>query len=238
MTRSEQIISNIKSVKTTIAETCVACGRSPDEITLLAVSKFMDASDVVAAVAAGHLDFGENYAQEMVAKAATPELVDAGVRWHFQGGLQSRKVKDVLPVVATIQSVDRDSLVTELEKRVDPSGNISVFLEVNTGDEAQKSGAAAADALVLCRRLLDIPGVTLQGLMCIPPFGRDPEESRPHFVMLRKLRDELRSILKIPSDDRTTLSDLSMGMTADYHIAIQEGATFVRVGTAIFGARK
>lgn len=238
MTRSEQIAAGIEKVRKNIADTCAACGRPPGEVTLLAVSKFMETSDILAAVQAGQLDFGENYAQEMVTKAAMPELQDAGVRWHFQGGLQSRKVKTILPVVTSIHSVDRDSLVTELEKRVDPEKTVPVFLEVNTGQEAQKSGVAAAEALVLCERLMDIRGIRLQGLMCIPPLGRDPEESRRHFVMLRKLRDELRNVLKIPADDSETLSDLSMGMTADYQIAIQEGATYVRVGTAIFGARK
>ena len=235
MTRSEQIAQNLKMVKDDIARTCQTCGRSTNEVTLLAVSKFMDVTDILAVVNAGHLDFGENYAQEMVGKAKSPELKNMSVRWHFQGGLQSRKVKDILPIVATIQSIDRNSLVDELEKRADPAHAVPVFLEVNTGDEAQKSGAAAADALALCKRLLDIPGIMLQGLMCIPPFGRDPEESRPHFKMLRELRDELRSISGTPPD---VLKDLSMGMTADYRIAIEEGATFVRVGTAIFGTRK
>lgn len=235
MTRTREITNNIEQVKIRIEEACESCGRSPTEVRLIAVSKFMEVSDILAAVDAGQFDFGENYAQEMLAKAASPELRDSGVRWHFQGGLQSRKVKDILPVVASIQSIDRDSLVTELEKRADPAKQVPVFLEVNTGEEAQKSGAAAADALALCRRLLEIPGIRLQGLMCIPPFDDDPESSRPHFRMLKDLREKLISIIGPPAG---ILTDLSMGMTADYHVAIQEGATIVRVGTAIFGARK
>lgn len=194
----------------------------------------MSVDDIAAAVDAGQIDFGENYAQEMLAKASSGRLSGMTVRWHFQGGLQSRKVRDIIPVASTIQSVDRDSVIDELGRRTDPLSPIDVFLEVNTGGEAQKSGAAPSDAERLCKRLLEIPGVNLKGLMTIPPFLEDPEDSRPFFVALRGLRDELRDRLAISGD---VLSGLSMGMTSDYKIAIEEGATVVRVGTAIFGAR-
>lgn len=194
----------------------------------------MSVDDIAAAVDAGQIDFGENYAQEMLAKASSPRLSGMTVRWHFQGGLQSRKVRDIIPVASTIQSVDRDSVIDELARRADPLSPIDVFLEVNTGGEAQKSGAEPSDAERLCKRLLEIPGVNLKGLMTIPPFLEDPEDSRRFFVALCGLRNELRDRLAISGD---VLSGLSMGMTSDYKVAIQEGATVVRVGTAIFGAR-
>jgi PLP dependent protein len=235
VTREEQIRNNLGAVRGGIARACERAGRDPDEITMVAVSKFMTDADIAAAVAAGQVDFGENYAQELLQKAASPLLAGASVLWHFQGGLQSRKVRDILPVVASIQSVDRGSVIDELAKRATTDRPIDAYLEINTGNEDQKSGAEPSEAESLCRRLMDIPGIRLRGLMCIPPFADDPEASRPYFRMLRRLRDDLRHRL---GPDEGVLSGLSMGMTADYAVAIEEGATVVRIGTAIFGARQ
>jgi len=234
VTREESIRSGLNDVRDGIVLACGQSGRSVDEITLIAVSKFMSVQDIETAFNAGQLHFGENYAQELLVKASSPQLAGKPIRWHFQGGLQSRKVRDIIPVASTIQSVDRDSVIDELARRTDPAAPVDVFLEVNTGGEAQKSGAAPANAERLCRRLIQIPGVRLKGLMTIPPFLEDPEASRPYFVALRRLRDELRARLGASGD---VLAGLSMGMTSDYKVAIQEGATVVRVGTAIFGAR-
>ncbi len=193
----------------------------------------MPASDVAAAAAAGQIDFGENYAQELGLKAA--QFAAPGPRWHFLGGLQSRKVRDILPLVSSIQSVDRDSVIDELEKRSDHARPVDVYLEINLGGESQKSGAMPSDAARLCRRLIAVRGVRLAGLMCIPPVSGLPEESRTYFAALRGLRDTLRHEIQAPDG---VLTGLSMGMTADYAVAIEEGATVVRVGTAIFGARQ
>ncbi len=235
LTRQEQISDAVAAVRQNIQIACGRAGRPVSDVRLIAVSKRMSAEDVAAAFAAGQLDSGENYAQELVGKAASPLLAGTGVRWHFLGGLQSRKVKDILPLVSSIHSVDRDSQIDELVRRADQSRPVEIFLEVNTGDESQKSGADPRDAERLCARLLTVPGVKLAGLMCIPPFSDNPEDSRRYFSMLRNLRDRLIATI-CPAEG--VLSGLSMGMTADYPVAIEEGATMVRVGTAIFGARQ
>jgi len=234
LTRPDEINAGLHEVRKNIAIACDRAGRSPSEVRLIAVSKKMPSADVLAALMAGQIDFGENYAQELALKASAGELVGYSPRWHFLGGLQSRKVRDIIPTVTSIHSVDRDSIIDELEKRTDVSRPTDVYLEINTGDESQKSGAAPGDAARLCRRLMGIPGVRLEGLMCIPPVSDSPEASRAYFRMLRGLRDRIRDEISAPDD---TLNGLSMGMTADYAVAIEEGATVVRVGTAIFGAR-
>lgn len=235
MTRAEQISSGLLLVRRNIETACDRAGRPVSDVQLIAVSKKMPVTDVASAALAGQVDFGENYAQELALKASSADLAAFAPRWHFLGGLQSRKVREILPLVSSIHSVDRDSIIDELEKRADGARPVGVYLEINTGDESQKSGAAPADAARLCGRLLSIPGVRLEGLMCIPPFSDNPEDSRPWFTMLRRLRDDLRGRISPPEG---RLSGLSMGMTADYALAIEEGATVVRVGTAIFGARQ
>lgn len=235
MTRNEQIRANLGLVRYKMAMACEKAGRDPASVKLIAVSKFMPQTDIAAAIAAGQRDFGENYAQELTRKAFASEGAVPPVAWHFLGGLQSKKIKSIIPIVSSIHSVDRESVIVELEKRTSADHPTTVFLEINTGGEQQKSGAAPADAEALCRMLLAIPGVRLEGLMCIPPFADDPEESRQHFAFLRKLRDDLVSRLTPPNEQ---LSGLSMGMTADYPVAIEEGATVIRIGTAIFGSRQ
>jgi pyridoxal phosphate enzyme (YggS family) len=174
------------------------------------------------AYAAGQRDFGENYAQEWRAKAdALADLAD--LRWHFIGGLQTNKAKVLAGRVAYVHTVDREELARELSRRFEQKGAVArVFLEVNVGAEASKEGCALAAAPHLAASVRALPGLDLVGLMCIPPVGQDP---RPHFRRLRALRDDLG------------LRELSMGMSSDWPAAVEEGATFVRVGTAIFGAR-
>lgn len=205
-------------------------------VTLVAVSKTQPSSAIREAYQAGQRDFGENYAQEWRAKAAElaelPDLV-----WHFIGGLQTNKVKYVLPAqrpgaVATpavgwVHTVDRLGLAQELSRRAAARGGgaVRVLLEVNVGQEPSKSGCAPGELPGLAEAVLRLPALELRGLMCIPPAAGDP---RPHFGRLRELRDALG--LPLP--------DLSMGMSGDYPAAIEEGATLVRVGTAIFGERR
>jgi pyridoxal phosphate enzyme (YggS family) len=194
----------------------------PPGVTLVAVSKTQPASAIREAYAAGQRDFGENYAQEWRAKADAladcPEL-----RWHFIGGLQTNKVKLIAGRVAFVHTVDRQELARELSRRlVAREARARVFLEVNVAGEASKEGCRPEHAAELAEAVRALPGLDLVGLMCIPPAGADP---RPHFRLLRQLRERLG------------LAELSMGMSADWREAVEEGATFVRIGTAIFGPR-
>ena len=201
------VASGLLAVRERIAK--AARGR---EVKLVAVSKLQPLSKLQEAVAAGHRVFGENYAQELREKAdALP-----GAEWHFIGALQTNKVKLVAGKVALVHTCDRLSLARELAKRAPGQ---RVLLEVNIGREPQKAGVLPEDSAAL---LAQCEGLRVEGLMCIPPASQDP---RPHFRALRELGEKLR------------VKELSMGMSADYEIAIEEGATLVRVGTAIFGAR-
>jgi PLP dependent protein len=194
----------------------------PARVTLVAVSKTQPAAAIREAYAAGQRDFGENYAQEWREKAEA--LTDlAELRWHFIGGLQTNKVKYLAGRVAYVHTVDREELARELSRRFAQKGAVArVFLEVNTGGEASKSGCAPGEAPALAAAIRALPAVELVGVMGIPPPDDDP---RPHFRALRALRDGLG------------LAELSMGMSGDWRVAVEEGATFVRVGTAIFGVR-
>jgi pyridoxal phosphate enzyme (YggS family) len=197
--------------------------RVPPGVTLVAVSKTHPAEAIREAYAAGQRDFGENYAQEWREKAdALADLAD--LRWHFVGGLQTNKVKYLAGRVHLVHAVDREELARELSRRFAQKGAVArVLVEVNTGAEATKGGCAPADAPRLVEAARALPAVEVRGLMCMPPPEDDP---RPHFRLLRELRDRL------------CLAELSMGMSADWETAIAEGATIVRVGTAIFGARE
>ncbi len=194
----------------------------PPAVTLVAVSKGQPAEAIREAHAAGQRHFGENYAQEWRRKAeALGDL--PGIVWHFVGALQTNKVRLVAGAVRWIHTVDREELAREISRRYAPSGaSALVLLEVNVAGEATKSGCAPGDAPRLARAVRELPGLELRGLMCIPPAEGDP---RPHFRTLRKLGGDLG------------LPDLSMGMSADFRIAVEEGATLVRLGTSIFGPR-
>ncbi len=194
----------------------------PAGVTLVAVSKTFPASAVREAHAAGQRDFGENYAQEWREKAdALADLAD--LCWHFIGALQTNKVKYLAGRVEAIHTVDREELAREISRRFAAKGaGARVLIEVNTGGEATKSGCAPDEVPRLAEAVRALPAVELVGLTCIPPPDDDP---RPHFRLLRALRDRLG------------LRELSMGMSADWRIAVEEGATFVRIGTAIFGER-
>lgn len=194
----------------------------PPRVTLIAVSKTQPASAVREAYAAGQRHFGENYAQEWRDKAEA--LADLpGLTWHFIGGLQTNKVRLLAGKVAYVHTVDRLELARELSKRWAAAGaTVKVLLEVNVGGERQKAGCAPEGAAALAGAVRALPALELVGLTCIPPPEDDP---RPHFRALRGLRDGLG------------LAELSMGMSADWPVAVEEGATMVRVGTALFGPR-
>jgi pyridoxal phosphate enzyme (YggS family) len=196
--------------------------RLPAGVTLIAVSKTQPAEAIREANAAGQRHFGENYAQEWREKAeALADLPD--LTWHFIGSLQTNKVKYLAGKVGWVHTVDRPELARGLSRRSAAAGaTLKVLLEVNVGAEAQKGGCAPGEAGPLAALVRTLPGLDLRGLTCIPPPEDDP---RPHFRALRALRDELG------------LAGLSMGMSADWPVAVEEGATFIRVGTALFGER-
>ena len=207
------------SIAARLAEVTAAL---PPGVTLVAISKTQPPEAIREAYRAGQRHFGENYAQEWRAKAEAladlPDLV-----WHFVGGLQTNKARLLAGRVQWVHTVDRIELARELSRRTAAAGAaLKVLLEVNLGGEAQKSGCAPAEVAALAGAVRGLPGLSLEGLMCIPPPEADP---RPHFRALRTLRDELG------------LRELSMGMSADWRVAVAEGATLVRLGTAIFGAR-
>lgn len=196
--------------------------RLPTGVTLVAVSKTQSAQAIREAYLAGQRDFGENYVQEWQDKVdLLADLKD--LRWHFVGSLQSNKVRFLAGRVEYVHALNRLELAREIGKRYSAKGSVArAFLEVNTGGEATKTGCTPSEAPRLAADVGKVAGVELVGLMGIPPAGEDPV---PHFRVLRNLRDELG------------LRELSMGMSGDYERAIEEGATFVRIGTAIFGER-
>jgi pyridoxal phosphate enzyme (YggS family) len=199
-------------------------GRDPSDITLVAVSKAKPASDIRALYDLGHRDFGENRAQEMAEKAA---VLPSDIRWHFVGALQTNKARLVRPVTHLLHSMDRESLAFAWAKGMGLAP--PVLIQVNTGSEPQKAGVDAGEAADLLETL-HASGVPVRGLMAIPPVTPDAEAMRPHFAELRELRDQLAELDK-------GVRELSMGMTDDFEIAVEEGASFIRVGRAIFGAR-
>ena len=207
-----------------VAGAAERAGRSVEEVTVVAVSKTMTYDDIMSVYEQGHRDFGENRADELAGKAAS---LPADIRWHFVGALQSNKVRSVRGVVALLHSMDRRSLAKAWMKGHGLAP--PVLAQVNVGEESQKSGLSPAevvDALTWMGTL----GLEVRGLMAIPPIPDRPETSREHFRTMRRLRDDL--IGKHPN-----VVELSMGMTDDFEVAIEEGASIIRVGRAIFGPR-
>lgn len=221
----------LKTVEEKIEKACEKAGRDRREVTLIAVSKTNPAEAVQEAFDAGQRDFGENKAQEMVAKK---EACPQEIRWHFIGNLQKNKVKYVVGNAVMIHSVSSVSLAEEIE-RIAAKKNVivPVLAEVNIADESTKHGIGREDAIALVRVMGILPHLSVKGLMCIAPPVEDPEENRGYFRAMRDLKDEINA-LNLPG---VSLSELSMGMSGDYSVAVEEGATLIRVGTALFGAR-
>jgi PLP dependent protein len=231
MTRAESIAAGLAEVRARIAAAERAAGRAPGSVRLLAVSKKMPADDVRAAIAGGQRAFGENYAQELRDKRAELAADPAPPEWHYIGPMQSNKVKYVGGQVALVHTVDSVALLEAIAQRGAPQ---ACLVQVNVAGEAQKRGVAPADLPALLDRFAALANVTCAGLMLIPPLTDNPDDARPHFAALRALRDRETAIAR-PNVD---LRELSMGMSGDLEAAITEGATIVRVGTAIFGARR
>lgn len=222
MSRADQIRENLVILERRIVAACDRASRPRHEVTLVAVTKTFPALDVVHAAAAGITDVGENKVQE--AREKQPD-VSATARWHLIGHLQSNKSKDAVRLFDVIQTVDSLELAEKLARVAESVGKRQdVMLQVNVGREAQKSGAEVSDLPALAKSVAAFPSLRLTGLMAIPPAG-EAEAMRPYFRELRSLRDDLG------------LTELSMGMTDDFEVAIEEGATIIRVGRAIFGTR-
>jgi pyridoxal phosphate enzyme (YggS family) len=225
------IASNLQDIQGRIRSAAVAGGRNPASVRLVAVSKTRPAGDVIQACQAGQVVFGENYVQELVAKAAeVPEAVE----WHFIGHLQSNKVKQLAGLVSMIHSIDRFTLAEEVSRQWAKLGRCcDILVQVNLSGEATKSGTTEAEALHLVRAISILPHVRIRGLMTMPPFFDDPEAARPFFAELMRLSQRIEAE-GIPGVE---MQELSMGMSGDFEAAIQEGATLVRIGTSIFGTR-
>lgn len=225
------ISRNLIRINERIRSAAVTVGRDPVSVRLVAVSKTRPAVDVSTAFAAGQTLFGENYIQELVAKLAE---VREPVEWHVIGHLQSNKVKSIAGQVALIHSVDRLPLAQEIDRQWGKLGKVcNVLVQVNISGETTKSGTSEDDVIQLVQACALLPNIRVKGLMTMPPFFDDPEGARPYFSRLRRLSETIAE-QKISGVE---MSELSMGMSGDFETAIQEGATLVRVGTAIFGER-
>lgn len=232
---TEDIRTRYHAVRAQLAEAAQRAGRSPDSVRLIAVTKTHPASTVETALAAGLALFGENYVQELREKMDYFDTRSLPVQpqWHFIGHLQRNKVKYIARQVALIHSVDSAALAGEIDKQAKKYGRtIDVLLQVNTSGEESKFGCAPDDTLPLAEHVLTLPHVRVRGLMTIAAFADDAETTRPMFRLLRSLRDDLQ--MRFPQAD---FSELSMGMTNDFATAIEEGATYIRIGTALFGER-
>ena len=224
------ITQNLKQTQNNIAEAAKKSGRTSDDILLVAVSKTKPLSALQEAYNAGIRDFGENKVQELCDKY---DQLPKDIRWHMIGHLQTNKVKYVIGNASLIQSVDRLELAKEISRLAVKAGiTQNVLAEVNIGGEAQKGGIAPCELKDLLSIISELPGIRVKGLMCVPPAVGE-EEARRYFASMRRLFENIASA-GIPGVD---MRELSMGMSGDYKSAIKEGATMVRVGTAIFGAR-
>ncbi|MBQ8813935.1 MAG: YggS family pyridoxal phosphate-dependent enzyme [Lachnospiraceae bacterium] len=225
------VVENYDNVETRVSAACARAGRDRGEVTLIAVSKTKPIEDIQALIDHGVTQFGENKVQEMCGKE---ETLVKGLSWHMIGHLQRNKVKYLMGKTCLIHSVDSLRLAQEIQKEAAKADIVCpILMEINIGNEESKGGIPIEEAEVLARQIAELPNLKLKGLMCIAPFVDDPEENRDHFKRMRVKRDELAA-LKIPGTD---IRELSMGMTGDFEVAIEEGATLVRVGTAIFGER-
>jgi pyridoxal phosphate enzyme (YggS family) len=223
------LAANLETIRQRIKVACDRSDREPNSITLLAVGKTHPPETISAAAGHGLIFFGENKVQE--AKAKIP-LCSGKLRWHFIGHLQSNKCRDAVQLFQMIESVDSLSLAREINKRADESAKtMPVLLEVNLAGEVSKFGYKREQLLAELKEINFLTRIEIHGLMTVPPWSPDAENSRPHFRRLRELKLECERILGAP------LPHLSMGMSGDFEVAIEEGATIIRIGTALFGPR-
>lgn len=213
-------------------EACRVSGRNPEEVSLIAVSKTKPIPMLQEAYDAGCRDFGENKVQEIMDKI---DRLPSDIRWHMIGHLQTNKVKYIVGKVFLIHSVDSLHLAEAISKEaVKQNTTVNILIEVNVAKEDTKYGAMAEDTVSLVERIALLPGISVKGLMTIAPYVENPQENRQYFVKLKQLAVDIKS----KNIDNVHMDILSMGMTGDYMVAIEEGATYVRVGTGIFGERQ
>lgn len=226
------ISENIQTVDTKILQACGRAGRDRQEVTLIAVSKTKPASMLEEAYACGVRDFGENKVQELVEKY---EVLPKDIRWHMIGHLQRNKVKYIVGKTALIHSVDSLRLAQEISKEaLKKQVEVDILIEVNIAGEESKFGTSGiADTIALVEKIADLPGLHIKGLMTVAPYVDNAEENRTYFKKLRQLAVDIKN----KNIDNVRVDVLSMGMTGDYEVAVEEGATYVRVGTGIFGER-
>jgi len=226
------ITENINEVRKNMEEACRVSGRNPEEVSLIAVSKTKPVSMLQEAYDAGCRDFGENKVQEIMDKI---DRLPSDIRWHMIGHLQTNKVKYIVGKVFLIHSVDSLHLAEAISKEaVKQNTTVNILIEVNVAKEDTKFGTMAEDTVSLVEKIALLPGICVKGLMTIAPYVENPQENRQYFVKLRQLAVDIKS----KNIDNVHMDILSMGMTGDYMVAIEEGATYVRVGTGIFGERQ
>jgi pyridoxal phosphate enzyme (YggS family) len=227
------LIKRLQNVKERIENAARACGRDPETVRLVAVSKTIPTDRVKQAIQAGVAILGENYVQE--ARAKFNDLATYPASWHFIGHLQSNKAKYAVRLFDLIHSVDKLKLAREIDKQANKINKVQeILIQVNISEETSKSGVDVEDAHNLIKDISLLENLSVKGLMTMPPYFNEPEKVQPYFSALRGLRDHLEQ----QDLFNVTLSELSMGMTGDFEVAIQEGATLVRIGTAIFGKRE
>ncbi len=226
------VAGNIRRVRETVAQAADRSGRLPTEIRLMAVTKTVNDEGIAEAMRAGVDIVGENYVQEARRKI---EMLGKRCEWHLIGRLQTNKAKYAVRLFDMIHSVDRLELAAEIDRRSAATGRpMKILIEVNVSGEKTKTGVSLADAADLVRRIASLANLSIRGLMTMPPWFDDPEEARPYFRALRDLRDRIRA----ENIARVEMTELSMGMTGDYPVAVEEGATIIRIGRGIFGERE
>lgn len=227
------IADNLQDIHRQVHETALSCGRDPGKIRILAVSKTRETKDILEAYQCGQSLFGENYLQE--ARGKISSITQKGIRWHFIGHLQSNKAQEAVELFDMIETVDRFKIAQALNKYASQRNRIlDILIQVNIGKEAQKSGIQAEGASDLIRRIAQLPHLKVRGLMTLPPYSDNPEDSRPYFRELATLARNLSAQRLLGTMEEI---ELSMGMSGDFKVAVEEGATLVRLGTALFGSR-
>ncbi len=230
------VSDRLTDIRRRLAAACIRAGRPLDDVQLIAVSKTFDADAIAEVVELGQFAFGESYMREALDKIGLAEtLCGERLVWHFIGPIQGNKCRALAGAFAWAHGVDRLKIAERLsELRADDLPPLDICVQVNVSGEASKGGVAPQEAAALCAEIAGLPRLRLRGLMCIPAPVDDPDEARPAFRMLRELRDVIRSAGAV---DAALFDQLSMGMSDDFEVAIEEGATMVRVGSALFGAR-
>ncbi|GAB4542984.1 MAG: YggS family pyridoxal phosphate-dependent enzyme [Thermodesulfovibrionia bacterium] len=231
------IADAIRGVRERIYNSAIRSGRDPDEVRLIAVTKTIDVARIIEAMEAGITVFGENRVQEALKKIQDPmfRIEDKGIEWHLIGTLQRNKAKYAVRLFELIHSIDSLSLAEEVNRQAERLGRVQkVLVQVRLSDEETKHGITRGELIPLIEGINGLKNIRLEGLMTIPPYFDDPERTRQYFRSLREIRDNINALRITPH----ALRELSMGMSHDFEVAIEEGATMVRIGTAIFGERR